>query len=150
MRHRLGLKLLVGTLAFAGCKTRDPDAAGLIEATANSSRTLERHELRCKPELVQTAEEFLISIIWPEGGPDGLEQDLTVSVSRAGRDLVKDAIGHGLMTDEGDIFIMFSGNVFNAEKHGQDVQALLTLESEPEVSSLRLTCSITNLKAHPE
>jgi hypothetical protein len=151
--------LIIIGLCAVGCRTRDPDAAGLLSDGAEEvvaapgaavSPAPGAYAISCHaqdPEI--TPDTFAFSVRGAVS-PSDESQPLVVSVDRfAGkkrRAVAYELPGRGFVKPQGNLFVGFGNGALTADLAGDGVAThtgLLTLTDDPGIESLAVDCRVT-------
>ncbi len=147
--------LLLACSAFA-CKTRDPDAGGLLSDDADDAATKVQiakggdWNVACTPaEAESTAASYDLAVEGAVNGGDEA-QELLVSVAKSqggkAEHVVTKELGHGAVSDTGPLFVGFTSGVLTADAttvSGKTAYVgVLTLTTD-NTEGLKVSCSVS-------
>jgi hypothetical protein len=154
MRATLIISMLI---AVAGCKTRDPDASGLLdddsaatsEPDADAPAPGGDWTITCNPaEPDPDIKAYTLNVSGATTADEAqfvrVSLRLTHSEAAAGQDVVADrVIGHGAIAENGPVFVGFPSGVLTADAptNGGLRAGVLTLVSGRNTAGLKVTCT---------
>jgi hypothetical protein len=147
-------------LLLSGCKTRDPDAAGLLdddtaptsepESTDDTPAPGGNWSLTCTPTELGTDTTYTLAI----NGAVSADETQTIAVSaselRGGTSTViaDHQLGHGAVPPAGPVFIGFSGGLLTTDApNAKGVRpGVLTLARDQNAEGLKVSCQAVQAK----
>jgi hypothetical protein len=174
MLRPYSLVLVAGVTASWACRTRDPDAAGLLDAEPDPAgegveaasapeggspqETLAPEgnwRLSCSP--ADAGKKTYVLTVRGAARPDDESQPLRVSLGldqgQGSQTLGQNEMGRGAVDPRGPIFVGFESGVltaeFNAGLESGSHQGVITLSKDKDADALSVVCKVERIKAEP-
>lgn len=174
MQRPYSLVLVAGVAASWACRTRDPEAAGLLDAEpdpageeADAAALPEggtpqetvapegSWRLSCSP--ADAGKKVYVLTVQGAARPDDESQPLRVSLGidqgQGPQVLGHNEMGRGAVDPRGPVFVGFESGVltaeYNARPGGVSHQGVITLSKDKDADALSVLCTVERIKAEP-